>query len=85
MFNRDVNKKLMEKVGLSSVLSKYGSYEYLHAMDELRVDIMFKMRSENLKSHMLDRNLKKKDRLIAYAQYFVEDELRSGIISSRFS
>ena len=33
MFNQDVNKKLMEKVGLSSILSKYGSYEYLNAMD----------------------------------------------------
>jgi len=64
---------------------KYGSYEYLNAMDDLRMDIMFRMRSESLKQHLFGRNVQKKDRLTAYVQYFVEEELRSGKVSSRFS
>lgn len=52
MFNKEVNRKLMDKVGLGSILSKYGSYEYLNAMDELRTDLMYTMRSESLRCHM---------------------------------
>ena len=73
MFNKEVNKKLMEKVGLGSVLSNYGSYEYLNAMDELRIDLLYKMRSESLRCHMFQRNIQKKERLVAYVQYFVEE------------
>ena len=49
------------------------------------MDLMYKMRSESLRSHMFQRNLQKKDRLVAYVQYFVEEELKLGKISSRFS
>lgn len=34
---------------------------------------------------MLGRSIQKKERLEAYVQYFVEEELKSGIVSSRFS
>ena len=85
MFNREVNQKTVEKAGLGSILKTYGSYEYTNAMEDLRVEMMFRMRSENLKSHMFGRNLQKKERLEAYVQYFVEEELKYGKISSRFS
>jgi hypothetical protein len=32
---------------------------------------------------MFNRNLLRKERLVAYVQYFVEDELKHGKISSR--
>ena len=73
MFGKDVNKKLMEKVGLNSILMSYGNYEYLNAMDELRTDLLFKMRSESLKAHMFKRNIQRKERLVAYIQYFIEE------------
>lgn len=85
MFSKDINKKLMEKTGLNSILMVYGSYEYLSAMDELRTDLVFKMRSESLKAHMFKRSIKRKERLVAYIQYFIEEELRKGVVSSRFS
>ena len=34
---------------------------------------------------MFGRNIQKKERLVAYIQYFVEDELKNGNVSSRFS
>lgn len=43
------------------------------------------MKAENLKSHMLDRTLSKKEMLAAYVQYFIEEELKKGKISSRFN
>ena len=85
MFNKEVNKKLIEKVGLGPILMKYGNYEYLNSMDDLRMDIVFRMRNESLKQHLFSRNIQKKERLTAYVQYFVEEELRHGHVSSRFS
>jgi len=85
MFAKDVNKKLMEKVGLNSILMSYGNYEYLNAMEELRIDLLYKMRSESLKAHMFKRSIQRKERLVAYIQYFIEEELKYGIISSRFN
>jgi hypothetical protein len=85
MFNKELNKKLIEKVGLGSILELHGSYEFLNAMEDLKLDLVFRMRSENLKTHLLDRNIQKRERLAAYVQYFVEEELRCGKISSRFS
>ena len=85
MFDREVNKKLIEKVDLSSIVNQYGTYEFLNAMEELRADLLLRMRSENLKTHLFNRSISKKERLTAYIQYFVEDELRGGKISSRFS
>lgn len=73
MFNIEVNNKLIDKAGLSSIVSQYGKYEYLNAMEELRSDIVLRMRSENLKTHLFSRNISKKDRLTAYIQYFVEE------------
>lgn len=31
------------------------------------------MKGESIKSHLLDRNIKKKDRLAAYILYFIEE------------
>ena len=85
MFDRQVNQKLINKAGLGYIFNKYGSYEYQNAMEELRTDMLLRMRTENLKSHLFNRNLKKRDHLSAYVQYFVEEQLKKGIISSRFS
>jgi len=64
---------------------KYGVLEYQNAMEELRLEIMFRMRGESLKSHLFNRVIQKKDRLAAYVQYFLEVELKTGKISGRFS
>lgn len=44
MFNKEVNLRQVEKVRLGSIVRDYGSYEFLNAMDDLRMDIVFRMR-----------------------------------------
>ena len=72
MFDKKVDKKILLRVGFADILTRFGSYEYLNAMEELRTDVLFKMRNENLKFHLLRRNISRRDRLTAYIQYFVE-------------
>ena len=73
MFDRELNKRLVEKVGLSSIVNSYGVYAFQSAMEELKMDLLLRMRSESVKSHLFNRSIQKKDRLAAYIQYFVEE------------
>lgn len=72
-FEANINNKLLEKVGLGSIVNQYGTYEYQNAMEELRNDILLRMRTENLKTHLFSRSISKKEMLTAYIQYFVEE------------
>lgn len=85
MFDKEPNQKIIQKTGLGQIFREFGAYAFQNAMEELRLHIMLRMRSENLKSHMFNRTLSKKDILAAYVQYFIEEELRIGKISSRFN
>ena len=76
MFDRELNKKLVEKVRLGPIVNNYGAYAFQNAMEELRMDILLRMRTESVKSHLFNRNIQKKDRLTAYIQYFVEKSSR---------
>jgi len=53
-------------------------------MTELKFEILFRMRESCLMSHLCDRKIQKKERLGAYIQYFLIDELKAGKITQRF-
>lgn len=84
MFDNEINRKLLEKVGLWSIAQKFDLSTYAEAMNELKLEILFRMRESCLLSHLSDRKIQKRERLGAYIQYFLADEMKAGKITHRF-
>jgi hypothetical protein len=84
MFDTAINRRLLEKVGLWSMVQRFDLSVYAEAMNELKLEILFRMRESCLLSHLSDRKIQKKERLGAYIQYFLNDEMKSGKVTHRF-
>lgn len=85
LFDSDRDEKLLEKYQLSQVIASHGIEDYKEAIEEIKKGILFKMKSENVKSHLLDRRVQHKERLAAFIFYFLHEEMKVGKIANRLS
>lgn len=73
MFNKKLDYKSLKKLNMLDLVNDFGEKSYQDAMNDLKQEITMRMKGESIKSHLLDRNIKKKDRLAAYILYFIEE------------
>ena len=53
-------------------------------MQELKDELVMRMKESNIRSNLIDRDIAKKDVLLAYIQHFIHEELKGGEIKARF-
>ena len=85
MFNGKHEPKLMEKFKLDCIVKQYGKNDFSLAMDELREEICGRMRISAIKSHLIGRKIQKKERVVAYITFFIQEELQRASISYRLN
>jgi hypothetical protein len=53
-------------------------------MEELKCDILLRLKESNIRSNLIKREITKKEVLLAYIQHFLHDQLETGDIKARF-
>ena len=84
MFDLDVNMKLLKKEGLVETENQFNSKDIKEAMEELKCEILLRLKESNIRSNLIKREITKKEVLLAYIQHFLHDELETGDIKARF-
>ena len=84
MFNTELDTKLAKKTGIMPIIEEYDYFTFQRAMEELKEQILWHMRGECLKNHLLDRRVSQREHLMAYIQYFLYHEMKPGKVSHRF-
>jgi hypothetical protein len=52
-------------------------------MEQLREEVVFRMNASTLMKYLIESQIQRKDRLLAYAEYFIKYELKKGDILQR--
>lgn len=84
MFDLDVNIKLLKKEGLVETENQFNSKDIKEAMEELKCEILMRLKESNIRSNLIKREITNKEVLLAYIQHFLHDELETGDIKARF-
>jgi lysophospholipid acyltransferase (LPLAT)-like uncharacterized protein len=63
LFDEEINLKLIKKYGFDNVVGSHGIEVFKEAVEAIKNEILYRMKSESIKSHLLDRRVRNKERL----------------------